>query len=302
MDMHASRDIAPVEQELAVLREQLDSDGYTIIRGAADRALISAIAMELSPIFAATPFCAGDFYGPRTKRVGRLLTRSTLVRDLIMNRLVGNLAQATLGDWCDTLQLNLAQAIEIHRGALLQFPHRDQAMWGGEIGRMEYLINVIWPLTPFRGDTGATIIWPHSHGIAAMSGTPPEMNAVDAVADPGDAIVFLGSTLHGAGSNRTPVPRQAVVISYCLGWLKPYENPWLSYPPAIARHFPPELADLIGYRQHRPNLGNVDGQCPSLLLRGPLPEHVGAIDALTPDQAIELAAFVARQSSGPAAP
>jgi hypothetical protein len=280
----------------------LGSEGYAIVRGAADPRFLAVLADQLAPTFAATPFCIGDFYGRRTKRFGRLLIRSAGVHDLVMNRRILDLVEASLGPWCDTIQLNLAQAIEIHEGALVQFPHRDQAMWGGEIGKLEYLVNVMWPLTPFTRDNGATIIWPGSHGQAALSEGPPGRDAIDALADPGDAIVFLGSTLHGAGANRTPVPRQAIVVSYCLGWLKPYENAWLAYPPDIARHFASPLADLVGYRQHRPNLGNIEGQCPSVLLRGPIDGPVGAIDALTPEQDAELAAFVARQSSTVAEP
>jgi hypothetical protein len=282
--------------------DMLHAEGYAIVRGAADRGFVASIAETLAPTFAATPFCTGDFYGWRTKRFGRLLIRSARVHDLVMNRRILDLVEASLGAWCDTIQLNLVQAIEIHQGAPAQFPHRDQAMWGGEIGRLEYLVNVMWPLTPFTRDNGATIIWPGSHGQAALSDAPPDRDAIDALASPGDAIVFLGSTLHGAGTNRTPVPRQAIVVSYCLGWLKPYENAWLAYPPDVARHFSPALAGLVGYRQHRPNLGNIEGQCPSVLLRGPIDGPVGAIDALTPEQDAELSAFVARQTFAVSAP
>src|SRR3546814_15809207 len=88
----------------------------------------------------------------------------------------------------------------------------------------------------------------------------------------------------GAGSNITKEVRRGVLISYSLGWLKPYENLWLAYPPGIARTFAPELAALAGYVQHRPNLGNYEGQCPSVLLQDQLPAQIGAIDALLPDQ------------------
>jgi hypothetical protein len=40
----------------------------------------------------------------------------------------------------------------------------------------------------------------------------------------------------------------------------------------------------VGYRQDQPNLGNYDGQCPSILLRDEVPEYLGAIDELRPDQ------------------
>src|SRR3546814_164189 len=74
-----------------------------------------------------------------------------------------------------------------------------------------------------------------------------------------------------------------------------YEPQWLVYPPETARHFDPDLAALVGYAQHRPNLGNVEGRCPSFLLAGDRPEHVAAVDALRPDQADALRAHVAAQ-------
>src|SRR3546814_17852477 len=72
--------------------------------------------------------------------------------------------------------------------------------------------------------------------------------------------------------------RRGIIVSYCLCWRKPYEPQWLVYPPETARHFDPDLAALVGYAQHRPNLGNVEGRCPSFLLAGDRPEHVAAVD------------------------
>jgi hypothetical protein len=281
-------------REDAAVADALAARGFAVLAGALPASVIATLDASLAPAFAETPFCQGDFYGARTKRFGRLLTRSPLVAELVLHPAILAMAERALGPWCDTLQLNLTQAIALHPGAPAQFPHRDQDMWRGEIGRTEYLINVMWPLTPFTERNGATLIWPGSHGEAALAGVP-HGDPVAAVARPGDAIVFLGSTLHGAGDNRSATPRRGVIVSYCLGWLKPYENQWLAYPPAVARTFPRTLADLVGYRQHRPNLGNYEGQCPSILLSGDAPGPIGAIDALRPDQAQLLADYVARQ-------
>jgi len=84
---------------------------------------------------------------------------------------------------------------------------------------------------------------------------------------------------------RRGAARRGIVISYCVGELKPFELQWLVYPPQVARHFSPALAALVGYAQHRPNLGNVEGQCSSILLGDQVPDRVPAIDALRPDQA-----------------
>ena len=65
--------------------------------------------------------------------------------------------------------------------------------------------------------------------------------------------------------------------------------------PEIARVFPPDLAALVGYRQHRPNLGNFEGQCPSVLLGEPADRPLGAVDALRPDQQVLVDAYVERK-------
>jgi ectoine hydroxylase-related dioxygenase (phytanoyl-CoA dioxygenase family) len=255
---------------------------------------------DLDNCFAATPFCDGDFYGRRTKRFGSLLTRSAHAAAVVQHPLALGLAERLLGPHCDRIALNLTQAVEIHEGALAQYPHRDEDMWGGPKGEIEYLINVIWPLTPFTAANGATRLWAGSNH---PGGDPArEDDAVFAEMAPGDMLVFLGSTLHGGSENRTPLPRRGLIVSYCLGWLRPFENQWLIYPPEIARTFTPELAALIGYSQHRPNLGNVEGQCPSTLLWGDGGEHRAAIDALRPDQAEALRAHVAEQEAARAGP
>ena len=268
--------------------------GYAIVRGAAPAALVRQVAADLDERFAATPFCEGGFYGERTKRFGRLLIRSPLIADLVLNPAILDLAELALGNWCERIQLNLAQAIEIHPGALPQLPHRDQDLWQGALGEVEYLVNIMWPLTPFTAENGATIIWPGSHGVEALA-EQPKATPIGAEAEPGDASVFLGSTRHGAGPNRSVDVRRGLIVSYCLGWLKPYENQWLAYPPEVARDFSPELAALAGYAQHRPNLGNFEGQCPSVLFAGYPEEPLAAVDALRPDQQALLADHLAAQ-------
>jgi ectoine hydroxylase-related dioxygenase (phytanoyl-CoA dioxygenase family) len=291
---HASLDAALPRSAAG---HELMEQGYTILRGAASAELIAGISQDLGPRYEATPFCEGGFYGARTKRFGRLLIRSPLMADLVMNPAILGLAERALGNWCDRIQLNLAQAIELHPGALAQLPHRDQDLWQGALGEVEYLINVMWPLTSFTEENGATIIWPHSHGVEALVEEPKEAPIV-AEAEPGDAIVFLGSALHGAGENRSAGVRRGIIASYCLGWLKPYENQWLAYPPEIARTFSPEVSALAGYAQHRPNLGNFEGQCPSILFDGYPERPVAAVDALRPDQQAQLTDYVAAQQAG----
>jgi len=116
--------------------DALLDEGFTILRSVAPEATVRRAATDLSRHFEATPFCQGGFYGGRTKRFGRLLSRSDVVADLVLNPEILGLAERTLLPWCDTLQLNLSQAIEIYPGAPQQFPHRDQKRGYNEKGRI----------------------------------------------------------------------------------------------------------------------------------------------------------------------
>lgn len=285
------RDIKPTDW-----LKRLQRDGYCIIPGLIPESSIAALDADLERYFAKTPMGHGDFYGFRTKRFGSLLRRSRWASDLVLQPLILSLARDILGKACDRVQLNVAQAIAIHPGEIEQFPHCDHDMWAGAKGEHEYLLNVIWPLTDFTSSNGATRIYPGTHKRPVESldqlGDP-----IVAASRPGDAICFLGSTVHGAGPNSTKDVRRGVVIGYSLGWLKPYENLWLAYPPEIARSFPPELAELAGYAQHRPNLGNYEGQCPSILLHEDVADYPQATDALRPDQLAAVREFAEARRS-----
>jgi len=280
--------------QAASAHDAVRRDGYCVIEQALPSERIAQLAADLAPHFERTDRSQGAFSGADTRRFGRLLLRSAHVAPLVQHELIRGLVDQLIGPWCDRVSLNLTQAIELLPGAVDQVPHRDQDMWPcsqlvDPAHDIELLVNVMWPLSPFTPDNGATRLWPGSHRRQAELLIAPE-EAVAPCLAPGDALLFLGSTLHAAGANRTDSPRRGIIISYCLGWLKPYELPWLAYPPDVARTFAPDLADLAGYRVHRPNLGVFEGRCPSLLL-GHEPGGTGAIDALLPHQDALIAAW-----------
>ena len=286
------------EQAIAHWTGQLLANGYCVIPELLPASTIEELDGGIAEDFERTPFCRGGFYGEHTKRFGRLLARSPIAAELVQHELVLGIVRSVLSPWCDTIQLNLTQALALHPGAPPQLPHRDQDMWRGAIGEAEYLVNVMWPFTRYTAENGATVVWPDSHGKRALEPEAPN-GEFAAELEPGSALLFLGSTLHGAGGNASNEVRRGAIVSYCLGWLKPYENQWLAYPPEIARTFDPELAALVGYAQHRPNLGNFEGQCPSVLLSDKILEMIGAVDALRPDQEELVAEFVRNQNWQP---
>ena len=278
-----ARELAP-ETDIAALRRH----GYVVLRDLLNARQIAMLADELDFWLKRTPRCEGDFYGWKTTRVGGLLAKAPTVQQMALNWRVLAIANALLKPACDCIQLNLTQATRVHPGERAQVPHRDEEMWPWPTQGRDWLINVMWAVDDFTADNGATRVWPGSHRLQLDRAIDPEASV--AVEMPrGSALVFLGSLTHGAGANVTASPRTGVIVSYCLGWLKTYENQFLAYPRDVARFFPEPLQRLMGYQMHRPNLGGWEGRDPIECLSGDkvLRPHA---DALTPEIAAELAA------------
>lgn len=200
-----------------------------------------------------------------------------------------SLMDQVLGPHCDWYQLNLSQAVRIHPGERQQVPHRDEEMWPCVKGKAEYLVNVMWALSDFTPENGATLIWPRSQ-LDPLSRDVNTTNAIAAQMRRGSALVYLGSVTHCGGANRTSAPRTGLIFSYCLGWLKQYENAFLAYPPHVAGQFPRQIRDLLGYRIHRPNLGGYEGQDPAVLFETNS-RALAAVDSIPEATAVELQAY-----------
>lgn len=272
----------------------LERDGYLILPYVLSAHELNALEIELEPWLERTPRCEGDFYGWNTTRVGGLLAKAPLVQRLALDRRILALAEALLRPSCDCLQLNLTQATRVHPGEVGQAPHRDEEMWPWPTEGRHWLVNVMWAVSDFTAENGATRLWPGSHRAALDRGID-EGESIAAEMAAGSALIFLGSLTHGAGANCSKAPRTGVIVSYCLGWLKTYENQFLAYPPEVARRFPDELQRLIGYRMHRPNLGGWEGRDPIEALGD---RAIGPhVDALTPDIAEQLEAYYASRRS-----
>ncbi|MFA6125373.1 phytanoyl-CoA dioxygenase family protein [Sphingomonas sp.] len=105
---------------------ELSREGWCIIPEALPPQTIAALDADLASTFDRTPFCEGGFYGETTKRFGRLLSRSDQTARLVQHETILGVVEQILSPWCDTIQLNVTQAIAVHPGAPAQLPHRDQ--------------------------------------------------------------------------------------------------------------------------------------------------------------------------------
>lgn len=271
--------------------ELIARDGFVILDGLISQADQESLKREVEPWIRRTPRCEGDFHGWNTTRANALLSKAPIVQKLALHPVVVSLAERLLAPACDSIQLNLSQAIAIHPGERAQIPHRDEEMWPQDAGDQIWSLNVMWAVSDFTAENGATRLWPASHR-ERLGRTPEKSGAIAAEMKSGSALIYLGGITHGGGANNSDHDRIGVVIGYCAGWLRTYENQFLAYPRDVAARFPEDLQKLLGYRMHRPNLGAWEGQDPIEYLRGASscgPHR----DALPPAIAAELKAVMA---------
>ena len=69
----------------------------------------------------------------------------------------------------------------------------------------------------------------------------------------GQALVFLGSTLH----NRAPMGGAALSVGYHAAYLSQRDNLYLAAPPASAKSFPVAIQRLLGYAMPGPILNKL---------------------------------------------
>ena len=153
---------------------------------------------------------------------------------------------------CSRYRLNLGHLIVRGPGAEAQIPHRDEDVWPHfPRPHADIQIASILALVDFRAENGATRVVPGSHRWERDRRPEPD-EIVDAVVPAGGAVIYLGSTIHFAGTNSTADEwRRGLHISYTLGWLRTEENNVLGVPPRIARNSSrPDAQALLGYAVH----------------------------------------------------
>lgn len=271
--------LSPSASSLDML-DGLRRHGHVILDSIAPD-LTARAALELTPFFERTPLGVGSFAGQHTQRVNRLIARSPACRELAMLPVVLDTIRRAFEGACYYPQLALTQAIRIHPGESAQGLHRDDNAFFFKHPRPAVVINTMWALDDFTPDNGATRLVPRSHLWDDECQVDPA-SALPAVMPRGSLLIWDGALYHGGGSNDSRRPRTGIIMAYNLGWLRQYENMYLSVPPDVARTLSPELQQLIGYRNHG-YLGTYEGNDPRLWLMAPDASPLPAADLFTPE-------------------
>jgi ectoine hydroxylase-related dioxygenase (phytanoyl-CoA dioxygenase family) len=239
--------------------EALREHGAVLVDQMINGATVAAISAEVDDAVAAAEpgqKAVNDaiqaFFRPQTKHVSSLAAVSpTFANEVMTHPTYLAACDAILLPHCARYRLNLGHLIVRGPGAEAQIPHRDEDVWPHfPRPHADIQIASMLALVDFRAENGATRVVPGSHRWE-RDRRPEPHEIVDAVIPAGGAVLYLGSTIHFAGTNSTAHEwRRGVHVSYTLGWLRTEENNVLGVPPRIARRLSPEAQALLGYAIH----------------------------------------------------
>ena len=243
----------------AAVIECLTAEGAVLVEDMLAQEVVAAVEAEVAPFLdAADPGmrhlnpAIQAFFGDRTRHVASLAAKSpTFTEQVMVHPLFGAVCDAVLGPSCARWQLNLGHLIARGPGAVRQILHRDEDVWV-HVPRPhpELQIASMTALVDFSVENGATRVVPGSHRWE-RGRQPADHEVADAVMPAGATVIYLGSTLHGAGDNTTTDRwRRGLHVSFTLGWLRTEENNYLGTPPEAARRLSRRAQEVLGYAVH----------------------------------------------------
>ncbi len=235
------------------IAELLLRDGAVVVTGLLGLDTVAELNSDLDPYVSARSSgfgdgLQGDFFGATTVRVQGLAMKSDVfVSECLLDPTLLGVMDLVLLPNCGDYWLSLAGLIFLQPGDKAQVLHRDDINWAipARLG-IDLQVSAMIAIGDFDAEAGATMVIPRTHRLPIDQAVDPRL-AQPVDLERGDAVLWLGSTLHQGGANQTSDRvRKGLYLSYMLGWLVPEEASALSLTPSRVEELPDRARQLLG--------------------------------------------------------
>ena len=147
------------------------------------------------------------------------------------------------------LRIGGTQMIQIGPGEGAQPLHRDHwaMLWRYPDYGRQVRVQIMLAVSDFTEKNGATQVVPGSHTWSDDRVARPS-EAVSAAMKPGSALLFVGSTHHGGGTNRTADQyRTGLSMALDSAAVRQEENMYLALSPDVVKSYPEKIQRLLGW-------------------------------------------------------
>ncbi|OQE14959.1 hypothetical protein PENSTE_c031G02470 [Penicillium steckii] len=256
-------------------------DGGLILEQIADHEDINKAVEEIQPHLLGQARHNGVTMPKESKQISGLAGKSrTFATKLLANPLYQEVSNLLLAKTTTTYygkqkqtsvskpQVTNTMAFWIGPGAQAQGLHRDdQCHHTRHPAKYETDLGIMFAATKSHKANGATRVVPGSNKWDDHR-KPRLDEATSAELDKGDALMWLGSTYHGAGQNTTSDEYRLLFAGFMTpGWCRQDENQYLAYSFEDIEDYPEDIQKLLGYYVSRPYGGFVEQMEPLEFLK-----------------------------------
>lgn len=260
------------------LKADLDDHGFCYVDKALDGQQLAAVGRRLSEQAKAERQRGIDYKNPGhldNQWVNMLINKGVEFHQLIVHPLIDDLITHLLGE---AYLLSCCDAQIKHPGSDFMPLHTDQ-WWMPQPNRIEdphvrvarmnrsvggalsidtpceyiappAVANVMWMITDFTFDNGATLVVPGSHrsGRQPDQSVPHRIDTVVGTGRAGTALVFDGRLWHAAGKNTTAESRYGITCTFCGPQFRQLENYTRGLRGEVLKSASPELLKRLGFQ------------------------------------------------------
>jgi ectoine hydroxylase-related dioxygenase (phytanoyl-CoA dioxygenase family) len=208
-------------------KRRLDTDGYLVLEGLMDPALLDQVRVQVEGLFEQEGDQAGAEFKqePHSRRLANLVDKGEIFERIIETPRVLECMEHVLGPRFKLSSLNVRSADPDNGGS--QPLHADSGAVADAQGY--WVCNSVWMLDDFTAQNGATRLVPGSHrwGIIPQAALTdlyaPHPGEILLTGRAGTVVVMNAHMWHGGTPNRTAAHRRAMHVYYTR-WDKPQQQ------------------------------------------------------------------------------